>query len=75
MSGKQIKNVIKEHVDKLMALPGVVGVGEGRSQGKQCIVVFVQDGEADSVKDIPKMIEGYSIVINMGGAFHAFQRK
>jgi len=75
MSGKKIENVIKEHVDKLMALPGVVGVGEGRSQGKQCIVVFVQDGETDSVKAIPQSIEGYSIVINEGGTFHAFHSK
>ncbi len=52
-------------------MPGVVGVGEGKSQGEQCIVVFVQDGEAKLLEALPDTIEGYSLTIEVSGEFRA----
>ncbi|MFC1953604.1 hypothetical protein ACFLWR_05705 [Chloroflexota bacterium] len=69
MTKKKIGDIIKEHADKLMVLPGVVGIGAGESQGKPCILIFVQDEEADSLKDIPNTIEGYPIILKKSGEF------
>jgi len=69
MVSKNIEQVIKERVDKFMAIPGVFGVGEGMSHGEQCIMVFVQDKKSDSLKVLPDNIEGYSLVIEESGEF------
>ena len=69
MDSKKIEQVIKGHADKFIAIPGVFGVGEGMSCGEQCIMVFVQDKNSDSLKVLPGIIEGYSIVIEESGEF------
>ena len=69
MDSKKIEQVIREHVNKFMTIPGVFGVGEGMSHGEQCIMVFVQDKKSDSLKVLPDSIEGYSIVIEESGKF------
>ncbi len=75
MSGKNIEEVIKEHADELMAIPGVVGVGEGKSRGKQCIVIFVLDKKADSLRVLPDSIAGYLLTIKESGEFQALDKQ
>ena len=53
-----------------MALPGVVGVGEGRQQGAPCLVVFVSKNAA-AAPDIPTIIEGSPVVIQRIDTFVA----
>ncbi len=72
MSSERIEDVLKKHADELMAIPGVVGVGEGKSRGEQCIVIFVQDKQASSLGVLPDNIEGYSLTIEESGEFRAF---
>jgi hypothetical protein len=71
MFEKKIEDVIREHTDKLIALPGVVGIGEGELNGKPCIFIFVHDDEDNSRKEIPSDLEGYPLVIKKSGKFSA----
>lgn len=71
MSNRKIKEVLRIQAHKLMAVPGVVGVGEGESEGKPCIMVFVIDGEAKSLRDLPQSLEGYLLKIEESGQFQA----
>lgn len=71
MTNVNIKKVLKRHTDKLMVVPGVVGVGEGRTQGKQCIRIFVVDSSSESLKLLPDNLEGYPVIIEESGEFLA----
>ena len=73
MTNVNIKEVLKRHTDKLMAVPGVVGVGEGRTQGKQCISIFVVDGRSESLKLLPDNLDGYPVIIEESGEFRALE--
>ncbi len=72
MSDEIIRDVIKRHTDKLMAINGVVGVGEGRHQGTPCILLFVVDKNSGQLKHLPDNIEGYLLKIEESGEFRAF---
>lgn len=71
MPQKAIKAVLQAHTDRLMALPGVVGIGLGQSQGQPCIKLFVSARTADSQAKIPTALEGYQVVVEETGTFHA----
>lgn len=69
MAEKNIEDVIRENSAGLMGLPGVIGVGEGVTGDKKCLVVFIADDEAEAA--IPETIEGYPVVIEKSGTFQA----
>lgn len=69
-----ITQVLKKYTDKWMDIPGVVGTGEGRSEGKPCILVFVEAQNDTINKKIPKTAEGYKVVIEVTGTIEAFDR-
>ena len=71
MSNDKIKGVVKKHADKLMAMPGVIGVAEGESEGSPCIIVFVVDKNSESLKHLPQNIEGYSLKLEGTSEFQA----
>ena len=71
MPDVKIKEVLKRHADKLMAVPGVVGVAEGKSHGKPCIRVFVADSNSEALKLLPENLEGYLLNIEESGEFRA----
>jgi len=71
MSNDKIKGVVKKHADKLMAVPGVIGVAEVESEGRPCIIVFVLDKNSESLKHLPQNIEGYLLKIEESGEFQA----
>ncbi len=75
MPGKKIEDVIREQAGELMAIPGVVGVGKGESQGDPCIVIFVLDKKADSLKALPDSIAGYLLKIEESGEFQALGKQ
>ncbi len=74
MTNVNIKEVLKRHTDKLMAVPGVVGVGEGKTRGKQCIRIFVIDGSSESLKLLPDNLDGYPVIIEESGEFRALDK-
>lgn len=71
MPDATIREVLKRHTDKLMAVPGVVGIGEGESHGKPCIRVFVVDRNSEALKLLPEDLEGYLLDIEESGEFRA----
>ena len=69
MSTKPIEQVLKEHTDDLMSLPGVVGTGQGLCSGQPCIKVFVGRKTGTVEQKIPRNLEGYPVVIEETGRF------
>jgi hypothetical protein len=49
MAGKTIEAVLKQHTDRLMSLPGMVGTAIGACKGEPCIKVLV-------VKKTPELV-------------------
>ena len=68
---KSIEQVLKEHTDSLMALPGVVGTAQGLCSGEPCIRVFVVQATQELLEQIPDEIEGYTVDVQQTGEFKA----
>jgi len=75
MSQVTIEDVLKEHTDELMALPGVVGTGQGLCDGKPCIKVFVMRLTPELEAKIPEKIKGYKVKAVETGQFQVFPEK
>jgi hypothetical protein len=66
---KPIEQVKTEWEARLLALPGVTGVGIGLTEDREetCIKVYVTRRAA--VADIPTVIEGYPVQVERRGLF------
>lgn len=64
---KRIEDVLKEHTDELMSVPGVVGTASGLCNRQPCIKVFVTQETPELKKKIPSRLEGYPVVIEETG--------
>ena len=71
MPKKTIEAVLKEHTDRLMSIPGVVGTAQGECKGQPCMKVYVVKKTPDLVKQIPSALEGYTLVIQETGQIRA----
>ena len=72
---KPIEQVLREHTDSLMALPGVVGTAQGLCDDKPCIRIFVVKATEELLKQIPEEIEGYTVDVQETGEFKALDQK
>ena len=54
-----------------MAVPGVVGIGQGEYEGKPCIKVLVTEKSPELLNQIPEDLGGYPVIIEETGEFHA----
>jgi hypothetical protein len=68
---KTIQQVQEEHTPAWMALPGVVGTAIGEHNGRPCIVVYVARVTDELKAKIPATVEGYPVVLEQTGEFHA----
>ncbi|MHC4281206.1 MAG: hypothetical protein ACYSUJ_13795 [Planctomycetota bacterium] len=59
MLARKLEEVLKDHTDRLMSIPGVVGTGQGLCNDKPCIKVFVIKKTPDLEDKIPAELEGY----------------
>jgi len=75
MEQKPIEEVLKNHTDHLMSIPGVVGTGIGEFEGKPCIKVFVMKKTEELERKIPHALEGYTVVIDETGEIKALEPK
>ena len=67
MQQKPIEDVLRLHTDSLMALPGVVGTGQGLCDGQPCIKVFIVKKTPEHLRQIPPAMEGYTVeVVEIG---------
>ncbi len=71
MTGKTIEAVLKQHTDRLLSFPGVVGTAIGECEGKPCIKVLVVQATPELVKRIPSALEGFPVVIEESGEIRA----
>ena len=74
MKRRPIEDALKAHTDRLMAIPGVVGIAQGLCDGKPCIKVFVAKKTTDLLKAIPVSVEGYPVATEETGEFRPFRR-
>ena len=66
-----IEEVLNEHTNDLMSIPGVVGTAQGLCNKKPCIKVFVIKKTKELDKKIPSELEGYTVQVEETGTFHA----
>jgi hypothetical protein len=59
--------VIARNAEKLMGIPGVVGVYEGETAGKPVLRVMVVSRADSTLERIPKTLDGYDVEIEVGG--------
>ena len=71
MPSRKIEEVLKEHTNALMSIPGVVGTGQGLCDGKPCIKVFVVKKTPELEDKISEKLEGYSVKIEETGVIQA----
>jgi hypothetical protein len=75
MTVKTIVEVLKEHTEELMSIPGVVGIGKGLCNGKPCIKVLVTEPTLEMVQKMPDNIQGYQVMIEDTGEIRALPKK
>ena len=72
MPEKTIQQVLRDHTDTLMSLPGVVGTGQGECDGQPCILVFLAENDPEVRMQIPSAIEDYPVDVRVTGELHKF---
>ncbi|MGR8997952.1 MAG: hypothetical protein ACU88J_02760 [Gammaproteobacteria bacterium] len=70
-----IEATLKAHTDALMAMPGVVGVGQGLIGVTPCIKVFVVEKSSALQKQIPKALDGHPVIVEQTGEFRALPKR
>ena len=68
---KTIEEVLNQHTNKLLSIPGVMGTAQSLCEGQPCIKVFVSRKTEKLEQKIPKTLEGYPVVIQETGRFKA----
>ena len=75
MAARTIEEVLKEHTEGLMSIPGVVGTAQGLCDAKPCIKVYVTNKTPELDQKIPKNLEGYPVEIEETGEIRALPKK
>jgi len=75
MAAHTIEEVINEHMQELMSIPGVVGVGQGLCDNSPCIKAYIIEKSSDLDKEIPKVLDGYKVVTEVTGKIRAHPKK
>ena len=70
---KPIEQVLKEHTDELMEIPGVVGTAQTLCEGEPCIMIMAATRTPEIEKQIPDRLEGYRVRIQVTGEFEALE--
>ena len=71
MADKPVAEVLEAHSRQLMALPGVVGVGEGRCGEVPCVLVLVVEKTPALDEEIADLLQGYPVNIVESGEIRA----
>ena len=71
MPAKAIEEVLKEHTDEWMSIPGVVGTAIGEYNGKPCIKVLAVKKTKELTEKIPSRVEGFPVIIEATGEIRA----
>ena len=71
MPKRTIEQIQEACTNDWMAVPGVEGTGIGLFEGQPCIKVFSSVKPETLRSQIPLTLEGYPVVIEQTGGFHA----
>ncbi len=74
MTTKTIEEVLEEHTNELMSLPGVVGTAQGICNGEPCIKVYIGEKTSELDQKIPVTLEGYPVVTEESGGIRALPK-
>ena len=75
MSERTIEQVLKDHSDQWMAIPGVEGTAIGLFEDKPCIKIFASSKIQNMQDKIPSTVEGYPVIIEETGEFRALEQE
>jgi len=75
MSQKTIEQVHEEHMAEWMVIPGVEGIAIGVFDNEPCIRIFTSRKAEYLQASIPSTIEGYPVIIEETGTFHALDNQ
>ena len=67
MPNETIRRVIERHAQRIVSLPGVVGVAEGETNGRPCVTVYVAERTAAVLGQLPSDLEGWPVVVRESG--------
>lgn len=71
MPAKTIEQVLEQHTQELMSIPGVVGTAEGLCGRNLCVKVYVTKKTPDLERKIPDTLDGYPVTIEETGEIRA----
>jgi hypothetical protein len=74
MAATTVEEALKNNAERLMSIPGVVGVAVGECGGKPCIRVLVDRKTAELMKKIPSTLEGFPVVVEETGPIGPMDR-
>lgn len=68
-----IEDVLAKHEDRLMSIPGVVGVGIGERDGHP-VVLIMTNQPAGQLREssLPTQLEGFPVQVDFVGEIQAF---
>lgn len=69
-----IEAVLRRHTPELMAIPGVVGTGQGTEEGRPAILVLVARLTPDLERRVPRMLDGFAVVLRETGEVRGLGR-
>ena len=75
MAGTTIQEVLKQHTDRLMVIPGVVGTAIGECDGSPCIKVFVVKKTTDIMNKIPSKLDGFPVTVEETSTIRRLEEK
>lgn len=66
-----VEEVKRRHEADLLKTPGVVGVGIGRKEGRECIRVYVSEETPKILAVLPRSLEDVPVEVVVSGRFKA----
>jgi hypothetical protein len=75
MPAKTIKQVLEQHTNELISIPGVVGTAEGLCGRSPCVKVYVMKKTPDLEQKIPDTLDGYPVTIEETGKIRALPER
>lgn len=66
-----VQEVKRRHEADLLKTPGVVGVGIGRKEGRECIRIYVSEETPKILAALPRSLEDVPVEVVVSGRFKA----
>ncbi len=69
-----LDDILARHTDRLLSIPGVVGVGEGEQEGTPVVLVMVAALSPELDAALPGDLEGHPVVTEVTGEITPFDQ-